>query len=323
MLSQLPFLSALDQLQKHPIPECLKFPSLDPLGEGHAQWTSVGGCAGDSKEDGSNGGQASLPLCSGLVAQAQALCYPDECLVALHRVTSAQQTLLARRVIMLVLCALSTYPHDEFLANLGMLKVDNPSFLIGLLRLVHAGRIDSTPGGQFSIKLRSSLLPVVGVDCLCAAIKTISASVSTDNHSSPQATAGLQSSGSHRFVQACCRDLVAAAVGGAEALMTEGRCGRSLRKMAEVTDASVLSCPNFSVSQSLVQGMVDATAASMWTGSVEVLCLADALAACILSSKLQREHRLWALKLVLRLLSIAEKEDDVDGEGMCMWWRRV
>lgn len=273
------------------------------------------------KEDGSDSGQATSPLCSRTVAQAQDLCSPDECLVALHRVTTALQSLVARHVSMLVLCAISTYPLKEFLASLGMLKLDNPSFLIGLLRLVHAGRIVGASGGQFSIKLRSSLLPVLGIDCLCAAIKAISSLESTTALAGPQSTVmSPQTPGSHRFVQACCQDLVAAAVGGAEMLMMRGQCGKSLSKTVDVTDVSILSCPNFSVSQSLVQGMIDA-ATTTCLGSGEVVCLTDALAACVISSKLQCEHRLWALKQMLRLLSTAEKEEDVDKEGGFMWWR--
>lgn len=312
--------SLLSALQKGSIPDHLKFPLTDPLGESLCQTRRGPGdsCVGNRKEDTPDGFLITHPLCSGMVAQAQDLCSPEECVIALQRVSSALCTVVSRRVAVFVLCAAATYPPEEFLANLGMLKLDSSSFLIGLLRLVHASRIDGTPGTQFGVKLRTSLLPVLAADCLCAAIKAVSSLEPAAMPSGPQATpANMRSSGGHRLVQTCCQDLVAAAVGGADALAIRGRWGKShVNKVNVVDDVSVLSRPNFSVSQSLVQGMIDATVAAS-TGSAEVVGLANALAACIVSSKLQREHKLWALKQMLRLLGAVEKKEDVCKEGGC------
>ncbi|KAL5481420.1 hypothetical protein EMCRGX_G021569 [Ephydatia muelleri] len=310
--------SLLSALQKGSIPDHLKFPLTDPLGESLCQTRRGPGdsCVGNRKEDTPDGFLITHPLCSGMVAQAQDLRSPEECVIALQRVSSALCTVVSRRVAVFVLCAAATYPPEEFLANLGMLKLDSSSFLIGLLRLVHASRIDGTPGTQFGVKLRTSLLPVLAADCLCAAIKAVSSLEPAAMPSGPQATpANMRSSGGHRLVQTCCQDLVAAAVGGADALAIRGRWGKShVNKVNVVDDVSVLSRPNFSVSQSLVQGMIDATVAAS-TGSAEVVGLANALAACIVSSKLQREHKLWALKQMLRLLGAVEKKEDVCKEG--------
>ena len=320
-LQQSSMLSAFEQLQKGFIPaDPLEFPSTDPLGESLCRTRRVSGgdsCVGSRKEGTPGGFSSTQPLCTGMVAQAQEVRSPEECAVALHRVTSALRTVVSRRVVMFVLCASSTYPPEKFLANLGMLKFDSPSFLVGLLRLVHASRIDGTPGIHFGVKLRTSLLPVLGVDCLCAAIKAVLSLEPAAAASDPQATtAGMRSSGGHGFIQTCCLDLVAAAVGGADVLILGGWRGKSLVKVNVVDDVSVLSCPNFSVSQSLVQGMIDAMVTA-GPGSVEVVCLANALATCIMSSKLQREHKLWALKQMLRLLDGVEKKEDVCKEGGC------
>ena len=68
-----------------------------------------------------------------------------------------------------------------------------------------------------------------------------------------------------QLMQACSRDLLAAAVGGAELLQKNPRRGgrrhreRAEREKGEKSDVSVLTNPSFSVSQSLVQTMAEAT----------------------------------------------------------------
>ena len=244
--------------------------------------------------------------CEQLVEQVGKLRSLDETLEGLERVGTAAQTLVARHVTMLAIAMLSIQSPASFLSGLCALGLDDTKTLVRFLRLVHAGRIDGTAGKDFSIRSPSSVLPINGLDCLGAALTTVV---------SASESAGAQ------LMQACSRDLLAAAVGGAELLQLSHRRTKPggeqqppklAKDKTETSDVSVLSNPSFSVSQSLVQTMAEA-AGKVVVGEDKggVLQMTDALAACLFSSKLEPPYRFWALQQLLKVFSVTRKEASV------------
>ena len=300
-------LSALGLSQKRPTPKKYEFSTSDPMGENLCKMTRD---SGDPGEDGvkSEGGETTdkdIPSdlvklstsCNELLQQAQNLKSLDERLSAINRIASATQTLVARHITMLAVASLSVQTRPAFMTSLKDLDLVNVQSLVRLLRLVHAGRIDNTPGSVYSLRTPSSLLPIKGLQCLSSAIAT----VVTENGT----TAGSQ------LMQSCSRDLLAAAVGGAALLRSSSRRrrhrrDRSERDKAVKSDVSILSNPNFSVSQSLVQTLAESTGKIVYgENNTAMLQMIDALAACLFSSKLQPEHRFWALEQLLKVFASA------------------
>ena len=316
-------LSALGLSQKRPTPRRFEFSNTDPLGECLYRRERESGAEGEGQSgegEGDGGGEEDVlegvgvikmgHTCSELVQQAQKLRSLAENFTAINRITAATQTLVARHVTMLVISTLSTQSKEDFISGLKALDLVEVKSLVRLLRLVHAGRIDGTPGKAFSVKTPSSLLPIKGLDCLGSAITA----VVTESHS-----AGLQ------LMYACARDLLAAAVGGAELLQKGTRRRRRPHRRGHVertpqfdwkekSDLSTLSNPNFSVSQNLVQMMADVSGkmllgnGSSVASSAGVLQITDALAACLFSSKLEPQHRFWGLEQLLKMFSSTSKE---------------
>ena len=309
-------LSALGLSQKRPTPRRFEFTSTDPLGSSLCKTLpDLDETVGDQKDDAApltsdNSLYRMSSACNHIVDQALKLRSPNEHLDALSRVASATQTLVARRVTMLAIASLSTRSTQEFISGLRALDLIDIRLLVRLLRLVHAGRIDGTPGSNFTVSLPSSLLPLQGLKCLGSAIST----VIIENGSS----AGSQ------LMQACSRDLLAAAVGGAELLHPRVNRRRRQRrdrvdKSESITsDVSILSNPNFSVSQSLVQTMAESTGKIVDSNSSSaVLQMIDALAACLFSSKLEPEHRFWALEQILKVFAatVSDEKGEACPEG--------
>ena len=302
-------LSALGLSQNNPSPRLHKFTELDPMGE---VWCRRGREYGElfkPTPDGTlvGGGDEELvdedilrisPQCEELVSQAIKLQDVEENLSALNRLTSATQTLVARRITMLVLASLSTDPSIDCTEHLHSLDLVNILSLVRLLRLVHAGRIDGTPGRIFGVKTPSSLLPIKGLDCLGSAVTT----VVTDS-----LEAGSQ------LMQACSRDLLTAAVGGAKLLQKPHRRRRRRRMHPEYddeqinpnekSDLAVLANPTFAVTQSLVETMAEAAGKALFADNTGVLLMTEALAACLFSPKLESNYRFWALEQLLRVFA--------------------
>ena len=268
--------------------------------------------------DGVKKGAAELhQVCTKVVEQISKLQSLDEHLLAIDRVAAATQTLVARRVTMLVIASLSTLGTTNLISSLQALDLVNIQSLVRLLRLVDAGRIDGTPGDSFSVTTPSSLLPIKGLDCISTAITT-AVTQSIDS--------GMQ------LMQSCSRDLLAAAVGGAKLLQRAGRrrgqrrqqarseSGGSSGRTSAKSDISVLSNPNFSVTRNLVQTLAKSTSqVSLSANSSGMLQIIDALAACLFSSKLNMEHRFWALEQLLKVFSsngVAKREQIIrESEG--------
>ena len=313
-------LSALGLSQRRPTPRRFEFSNTDPLGEHLYRRERESGVEREGEEEGDGGAEEDIPegvgvvkmshTCDELVQQAQKLRSLSENFTAINRITAATQTLVARHVTMLVITTLSTQTKQNFISGLKALDLVDVKSLVRLLRLVHAGRIDGTPGKVFSVKTPSSLLPIKGLECLGSAITA----VVTESHS-----AGLQ------LMHACARDLLAAAVGGAELLQKGTRRRRRPHRRGHVertpqfdwkekSDLSTLSNPNFSVSQNLVQMMADVSGKMLLGNGTSVatsdgvLQITDALAACLFSSKLEPQHRFWGLEQLLKMFSSTSKD---------------
>ena len=202
---------------------------------------------------------------------------------------------------MLVIASLSSTHHSvNFVDHLTSLDLADIHSLVHLLRLVHAGRIDGTPGALFGVKTPSSL-PIKGLDCLSSAVTT----VVTHSH-----TAGSQ------LMQACSRDLLTASVGGAKLLEKPRRRRRRHKNRTEdyidpneKSDLAVLSTPNFAVTQSLVQTMAEVAGRALVREDSGVLLMTDALAACLFSSKLESQYRFWALEQLLKVFTSSLRKE--------------
>ena len=297
-------LSALGLSKKHPTPKQFTFPSADPLGTQLTKTTSETDSNTSDKHEGISNDNNTIRLskaCESVVEQVNKLQDLGEHLQALERVTAATQTLIARRIIMLLIACLSTQGPASLVSNLQSISLDSIQSLVRLLRLVDAGRIDGSPGESFTITTTSSLLPIKGIDCLSSAITT----EVTQSHGS-----------SKQLLQSCSRDLLAAAVGGAELLQQAGHRRRRQRRQAGAesgakSDISVLTNPNFSVTCNLVQTLAKSTGqVSLSDNSAGMLQIIDALAACLFSSKLKPEHRFWALEQLLKVFSSSGKAMD-------------
>ena len=312
-------LSALGLSQKHPTPKRFEFAAKDPLGSSLSKsLTDIEQGDEDKKPDATPLSTVESDFykmssaCCEIADQVQKLRSVWEHLEALNRIASAMQTLVARRVTMLTITSLSTKNTRTFVSGLRTLDLVDIKLLVRLLRLAHAGRIDGTPGSSFTIFLPSSLVPIYGLKCLGDAIST----VITENGTS----AGSQ------LMQACTRDLLAAAVGGAEVLRPRSshrRRQRRERRESLPSDVTVLSNPNFSVSQSLVQTLAESTGKIVDSkSSAAVLQMVDALAACLFSSRLETKHRFWALEQILKVFAVTfdseRSETKIKGKCVCM-----
>lgn len=311
-------LSALGLSQTNPSPRLHKFTESDPMGEAWCRRGREYGELFGTTPDGTlvGGGGEELvdehilkigPQCEELVSQAIKLQDMDETISALQRLTSAVQTLVARRITMLVIASLSTDTSLDFTEHLHSLGLVNVLSLVRLLRLVHAGRIDGTPGSLFGVRTPSSLLPIKGLDCLSSALTTVV---------SDSLEAGSQ------LMQACSRDLLTAAVGGSKLLQRPRRRRRrrhnhgngggvddDLIDPNEKSDLAVLSNPNFAVTQSLVQTMAEAAGKAVFADDTGVLLMTDALAACLFSPKLESQYRFWALEQLLKVFATSSRRE--------------
>ena len=301
-------LSALGISQKRPTPQKFEFVKPDPMGEELFKTDINEAKMGESMRHATADVMMTSPnvelfeissSCNDLMSQVQKLKSIDESMAALDRIAGGTQTLVARYITMMVIASLSTtQPSKNFTTNLKQLDLLNIRSLVRLLRLVHAGRINGTPGDSFVIVTPSSLYPVQAVECLSNSITTIVVD--------EEISAGAQ------LMQSCSRDLFAAAVGGAELMQQSGRRRRHRRQRRSgsrlksfddsKSDVSILSYPNFDVSRRLVQTLARSTGRLTAGGvcSDGVLQMTDALAACLFSSKLQHKHQFWALEQLIK-----------------------
>lgn len=300
--------SALGISQRRPPLQRFTFRSDDSLGEEALKVSQEDGLKHDetAKQVFGRGSVQQFKIsdeCDDLAYQVQQLKTLEENVSALNRITSAAQILVARHVYLMLIAALSTQQQSgKLLATLRSLELTNVKSLVQILRLVDADRVNGTPGKCFLVSLPSGGHPLPALDCLNGAI----GSAVTDE--------GL-STGLH-LMQVCSRDLFTAAVGGVELVQQAGR--KRHRRLAarlhssssggedeEDSDVSVLAKPNFKVSQRLVKILVKSAGKfigneSLVGGLVQMM---DALAACLFSSKLEAENRLWALRQLVKIFA--------------------
>ena len=251
-------LPALRLDQPNPPLQLHRFDTEDPLGAA---------IVAPHKQKGEPKGAGGLSTaCQSVVDQATHLKTVQECRSAQNRLISAAMSLAARQLILYVIEALTLHSHDALYRALVSIGLADVSKLVHLLRLVHGGRV---PGAS-SYK-----------DSIAVAIAAV------------MARRGRQSA----LVQACCRDLLAVAVGGVE-FMKQGRKRKQHR-----TDLTVLANPEISITQRLVETITSSSSSSSNMAATSSSPLADALSACILSLKLEPQYQLWALKQLLNLFA--------------------
>ena len=305
-----PLLSALGLSEGLPTAQTIEFSATDAMGEAPYKLnkedsaTNTGNGPAKTTTNPSTGHFKISSTCNKLMSQAQRLSSVEEIITALNRVTGSAQTLVARHVVIMLLSNLSTQPSSKIISTLKSLDLLNIHSLVQLLRLVDAGRICNIPG-----EVSPSSCPVPALQSLS---DVISAVVTNEEEG---VSTGLC------LMQACSRDLLTAAVGGTEriqqAWLDQVRPQTQSHYVDKdgTSDVSVLANPNFKVTQKLVKVLAKSTgkligSASHVGGVVQIL---DALSACLFSSKLQAQHRFWALQQLAKMFSVTGAGDILGG----------
>ncbi|XP_057693770.1 probable E3 ubiquitin-protein ligase HERC1 isoform X5 [Corythoichthys intestinalis] len=297
--------------ERRAIPEAVQFPDSDPLGASAAMVTATNsmeetllqiGC--QMSVDKSSSGRVTLG------EQAAGLQNPHDRVMALRRVTSAAQVLLARTMVMRALSLLSVSGSScSLAAGLESLGLTDIRTLVRFMCLAAAGRaglstgptavsghVERTRGAAKASKPISSLAYLsTAVGCLAS--------------NSPNAAKLL--------VDICTGNLIYAAT-GLNLTTVDDPVQRKflpsfLRGMAE--ENKLITSPNFVVTQALVALLADKVAKlrpAYDKADMEkrgTLDLANALAACCLSSRLFSQHRQWAAQQLVRTLAAHDRDN--------------
>ncbi|XP_076011639.1 putative E3 ubiquitin-protein ligase HERC1 isoform X5 [Genypterus blacodes] len=293
------------------VPEAVQFPDTDPLGASVAMVTATNsmeetllqiGC--QSSVDKSSSGRVTLG------EQAAALQNPHDRVMALRRVTAAAQVLLARTMVMRALSLLSVSGSScSLAAGLESLGLTDIKTLVRLMCLAAAGRagLSTSPaaGHCHTERPRGATKASKPISCLAY----LSTAVGCLASNSPSAAKLL--------VQLCTQNLISAAT-GMNLTTVDDPIQRKflpsfLRGVAE--ENKLITSPNFVVTQALVALLADKGArlrpaydkADMEKrGPLE---LANALAACCLSSRLSSQHRQWAAQQLVRTLAAHDRDN--------------
>ncbi|TRY98659.1 hypothetical protein DNTS_005902 [Danionella cerebrum] len=306
--------------EKRPVPDPIPFTEHDPLGAlvtGLGRGDSLfhkGSLSSDQKS-------SSAPLSLG--QQAASLREPQERLLALKRVTSTAQILLAYSVVIRALSHTSSSSsvcnQSSGLESLGLADI---RILVRLMCLAAAGRVHM--GVEQHGIGRCSLSDHTG----SAFLSFLSSAIGSLVSHSPAAYREL--------VDICTQDLMAAATGvNLSALVdSQQRMRQSSALKGAVPEPRELTPPTFLVTQSLVSlltekgiryrysversesveakgGSPPGSGPSLPQAGVRVgsLELANALAACVLSGRLTSRHRQWAAQQLVQALAVSEKEN--------------
>ncbi|XP_016128716.1 probable E3 ubiquitin-protein ligase HERC1 [Sinocyclocheilus grahami] len=233
-----------------------------------------------------------------------------DCLVALKRVTAAAQVLLARTMVMRALSLLSVSGSScSLAAGLESLGLTDIRTLVRLMCLAAAGRAGLSTGltlGPGSTERpRGASKPTKPISCLAY----LSTAVGCLASNSPSAAKLL--------VQLCTQNLISAAT-GMNLTTVDDPIQRKflpsfLRGVAE--ENKLVTSPNFVVTQALVALLAD-KGARLRHGYDKAelekrgpLELANALAACCLSSRLSSQHRQWAAQQLVRTLAAHDRDN--------------
>uniref|UniRef100_A0A2K6LFK7 HECT-type E3 ubiquitin transferase n=1 Tax=Rhinopithecus bieti TaxID=61621 RepID=A0A2K6LFK7_RHIBE len=284
----------------------------DPLGASVAMVTATNsmeetlmqiGCHGSVEK--SSSGRITLG------EQAAALANPHDRVVALRRVTAAAQVLLARTMVMRALSLLSVSGSScSLAAGLESLGLTDIRTLVRLMCLAAAGRagLSTSPSAMASTSERSrgghskANKPISCLAYLSTAVGCLASNA-------PSAAKLL--------VQLCTQNLISAAT-GVNLTTVDDSIQRKflpsfLRGIAE--ENKLVTSPNFVVTQALVALLADKGAKlrpNYDKSEVEKkgpLELANALAACCLSSRLSSQHRQWAAQQLVRTLAAHDRDN--------------
>ncbi|XP_068434962.1 probable E3 ubiquitin-protein ligase HERC1 isoform X7 [Clinocottus analis] len=298
--------------ERRTVPEAVQFPDSDPLGASVAMVTASNsmeetllqiGC--QTSVDKSSSGRVTLG------EQAAALQNPHDRVMALRRVTAAAQVLLARTMVMRALSLLSVSGSScSLAAGLESLGLTDIRTLVRLMCLAAAGRAGLSPsptsGAGHGERPRGASKASKPISCLAY----LSTAVGCLASNSPNAAKLL--------VQLCTQNLISAAT-GMNLTTVDDPIQRKflpsfLRGVAE--ENKLVTSPNFVVTQALVALLADKGArlrpaydkADMEKrGPLE---LANALAACCLSSRLSSQHRQWAAQQLVRTLAAHDRDNN-------------
>uniref|UniRef100_A0A3B4EYC5 HECT-type E3 ubiquitin transferase n=1 Tax=Pundamilia nyererei TaxID=303518 RepID=A0A3B4EYC5_9CICH len=294
------------------VPEAVQFLDSDPLGASIAMVTATNsmeetllqiGC--QTSVDKSSSGRVTLG------EQAAALQNPHDRVMALRRVTAAAQVLLARTMVMRALSLLSVSGSScSLAAGLESLGLTDIRTLVRLMCLAAAGRAglstSSSTGPGHAERPRGATKTSKPISCLAY----LSTAVGCLASNSPNAAKLL--------VQLCTQNLISAAT-GMNLTTVDDPIQRKflpsfLRGVAE--ENKLVTSPNFVVTQALVALLADKGArlrpaydkADMEKrGPLE---LANALAACCLSSRLSSQHRQWGAQQLVRTLAAHDRDNN-------------
>ncbi|KAI3377882.1 hypothetical protein L3Q82_008463 [Scortum barcoo] len=294
------------------VPEAVQFPDSDPLGASIAMVTATNsmeetllqiGC--QTSVDKSSSGRVTLG------EQAAALQTPHDRVMALRRVTAAAQVLLARTMVMRALSLLSVSGSScSLAAGLESLGLTDIRTLVRLMCLAAAGRAglstSPTAGSGHAERPRGAAKASKPISCLAY----LSTAVGCLASNSPNAAKLL--------VQLCTQNLISAAT-GMNLTTVDDPIQRKflpsfLRGVAE--ENKLVTSPNFVVTQALVALLADKGARlrpSYDKADMEKrgpLELANALAACCLSSRLSSQHRQWAAQQLVRTLAAHDRDNN-------------
>ncbi|KAM4596309.1 putative E3 ubiquitin-protein ligase HERC1 isoform 4-T4 [Fundulus diaphanus] len=314
--------------ERRVVPEPVQFPDSDPLGASVAMVTATNsmeetllqiGC--QTSVDKSSSGRMTLG------EQAAALQNPHDRVMALRRVTAAAQVLLARTMVMRALSLLSVSGSScSLAAGLESLGLTDIRTLVRLMCLAAAGRagLSTSPAAAagHSERPRGSSKASKPISCLAY----LSTAVGCLASNSPNAAKLL--------VQLCTQNLISAAT-GMNLTTVDDPIQRKflpsfLRGVAE--ENKLITSPNFVVTQALVALLADKGArlrpvydkadlekrgliAHLYAhpshnpSAVGPLELANALAACCLSSRLSSQHRQWAAQQLVRTLAAHDRDN--------------
>ncbi|XP_050948731.1 probable E3 ubiquitin-protein ligase HERC1 isoform X3 [Labeo rohita] len=308
--------------EKKPVPDPIPFTEHDPLGA-----LVSGSVNGDNNLLYKGVVSTELKSCSvplSLGEQAASLREPQERLLALRRVTSTAQILLAYSMVMRALSQTSTSSsvcnQSSGLEALGLADI---RILVRLMCLAAGGRIhtgvDQQGLGRGSVSDRTG----------SAFLSFLSSAIGSLVSHSPAAYREL--------VDICTQDLMAAATGMNISAITDPqqRMRQSSALKGAPQEPRELTPPTFLVTQSLVSLLTEKgvryrynverseSTESKEGGSpppsgpplsqagtrVGPLELANALAACALSARLTSRHRQWAAQQLVQALAVSEKDN--------------
>ncbi|KAJ3593562.1 hypothetical protein NHX12_005896, partial [Muraenolepis orangiensis] len=242
--------------------------------------------------------------------QAAALQNPHDRVMALRRVTAAAQVLLARTMVMRALSLLSVSGSScSLAAGLESLGLTDIRTLVRLMCLAAAGRagLSTSPptGSGPAERPRGASKSSKPISCLAY----LSTAVGCLASNSPNAAKLL--------VKLCTQNLISAAT-GLNLTTVDDPIQRKflpsfLRGVSE--ENKLVTSPNFVVTQALVALLADKGARLRPAydktdlekrGALE---LANALAACCLSSRLSSQHRQWAAQQLVRSLAAHDRDN--------------